>query len=157
MARLGAVQDCSDPSALAKELLQSCTKPSILYWIYHRPNWIKLNVHSVATDVLSSGRGGNIRQCSFFKTVASQMIIWEQGSFRVNCVIVTEIRFAETSGSFIPFLSNICYISRVHIMRLRLKVSAFRKIFSDHFFSKWKSLYLDYNTTDGSSEGSKSQ
>ena len=28
----GLVQDCSNSSALAMELLQSCTKPSIWYW-----------------------------------------------------------------------------------------------------------------------------
>ena len=29
----GLVQDCSNSSANALELMQSCTKPSILYWI----------------------------------------------------------------------------------------------------------------------------
>ena len=31
----GLVQDCSNPSALAMELLQSCTKPSILPGTYN--------------------------------------------------------------------------------------------------------------------------
>ena len=37
----GLVQDCSNSSALAMELLQSCPKPSICKWQYLHQNWYR--------------------------------------------------------------------------------------------------------------------
>ena len=65
----GIMQDCSNPSALAMRLLQSCTKPSI--WSVNRHCWIFSSV--IASDAYKRQQtGSSLLQLMTFRLLGTK-------------------------------------------------------------------------------------
>ena len=84
----GLVQDCSNPSALAMELLQSCTKPLISYIVYRKMfHYSNQAVLPPSTLYCEWGWGGIIWK--FLGLIPLCIIVWYQVSwvfFHKDCI-----------------------------------------------------------------------
>ena len=118
------MQDCSNSSVLAMELLQSCTKPSIYsnhfsWWhiiILTLPDMISIYMMGSWFDIL---RSFQIRQTRFtYYRNRRSFISWDKPTFIKPAMLGTLLGAPRSSRGFLPCnkgsLLNWLYMPRIH-------------------------------------------
>ena len=100
----GLVQDCSNSSALAKELLQSCTEPSILSYFYDIP-FVPLQSKHTLTVIWSFNSiafDGDIDQQAMYLYLQIRLP-WQRLPFKPLCPVYWRGRLLHRDGGHRPW------------------------------------------------------